>query len=114
MQDAYQHGVSSCSIGVACGRTTMTQPPNILILMTNQQKARALRLDNAIGIPAPAIERLAARGVRYEGGYTPHPLCVPARVSLWTGRYLCWPVSPSVRILWQSRRKNLRDLHRMK
>ncbi len=65
----------------------MTQPPNILILMTDQQKASALRLDNAIGIPAPAIERLAARGVRYEGCYTPHPLCVPARVSLWTGRY---------------------------
>jgi len=39
MQDAYQHGVSSCIIGVACGRTTMTQPPNILILLTDQQKA---------------------------------------------------------------------------
>ncbi len=80
----------------------MTQPPNILILMTDQQKASALRLDNAIGIPAPAIERLAARGVRYEGCYTPHPLCVPARVSLWAGRYLSWPVSPSAPGSWHS------------
>lgn len=47
----------------------MTRPPNILILMIDQQKASALRLDNAIGSPAPAIERLAARGVRYEGCY---------------------------------------------
>ncbi len=87
MQDAYQHGVSSWLSGVACGRTTLTQPPHITILLTDQQKARALRLDNAFGIPAPASERLAARGVRYEGCDTPHPLCVPARVSLWTGRY---------------------------
>jgi arylsulfatase A-like enzyme len=49
----------------------MTQPPNILILMIDQQKASALRLDKAIGIPAPTIERLAARGVRYEGCYAP-------------------------------------------
>ncbi len=41
----------------------MTRPPNILILMIDQQKARALRLDNASGSPAPAIARFAARGV---------------------------------------------------
>ncbi len=41
----------------------MTRPPNILILMIDQQKASALRLDNALGSAAPAIERFAARGV---------------------------------------------------
>jgi choline-sulfatase len=40
-----------------------------------------------IGIPTPSLERLAASGIRFDQCYTPHPLCVPARVSFWTGRY---------------------------
>lgn len=65
----------------------VTERPNILLLMTDQQKATAIRLYGELGIPTPALERLAARGIRYDQCYTPHPLCVPARVSLWTGRY---------------------------
>jgi arylsulfatase A-like enzyme len=65
----------------------VTARPNILLLMTDQQKATATRLYSPLGIPAPALERLAARGTRYDQCYTPHPLCVPARCSLWTGRY---------------------------
>jgi arylsulfatase A-like enzyme len=65
----------------------MSDRPNILLLMTDQQKASALRMDNPLGIPAPSLERLAAQGIRYDQCYTPHPLCVPARVSFWTGRY---------------------------
>jgi len=56
MQDAYQHGVSSCIIGVACGRTTMTQPPNILILMTDQQKA------SCVGSRRRPVHFIAAKG----------------------------------------------------
>src|SRR5215207_5173887 len=55
--------------------------------MTDQQKATAIRLYSELGVPTPSLERLAARGVRFESCYTPHPLCVPARVSFWTGRY---------------------------
>jgi arylsulfatase A-like enzyme len=65
----------------------MADRPNILILMTDQQKATAIGLYGNPDVPTPALERLAARGVRYDRCYTPHPLCVPARVSLWTGRY---------------------------
>ena len=65
----------------------MSKQPNLIIILIDQQKASAIRLYSEIGIPTPALERLAARGVRYDQCYTPHPLCVPARVSLWTGRY---------------------------
>lgn len=60
--------------------------PNILVLMTDQQKANAIRMYGG-QVSTPALERLAARGTRYDWCYTPHPLCVPARVSFWTGRY---------------------------
>jgi len=42
----------------------------------------------------PALDRLAAEGVRYDAAYTPYPLCSPARAALMTGRYAsdlgCW------------------------
>jgi len=40
-----------------------------------------------IGIETPTLERLAAEGVRFDTAITPHPLCVPARTSMMTGRY---------------------------
>lgn len=65
----------------------MATRPNMLVIMSDQQKATAIRMYSEIGIPTPSLERLAARGVRFDRCYTPHPLCVPARVSFWTGRY---------------------------
>ena len=61
--------------------------PNVLLLMTDQQKATASELYGG-PVRTPHLARIAAQGVLYERAYTPHPLCVPARVSLWTGR---WP-----------------------
>jgi arylsulfatase A-like enzyme len=40
-----------------------------------------------IGIDKPSLERLAEEGVRFHNAITPHPLCVPARTSVMTGRY---------------------------
>jgi arylsulfatase A-like enzyme len=65
----------------------MARRPNLLLIMTDQQRASAIRLYGNPDVPTPALERLAARGIRYNHCYTPHPLCVPARVSFWTGRY---------------------------
>ncbi len=59
----------------------MPRPPNILVIMTDQQKATAIQMYGNPDVPAPALERLAARGIRFDQCYTPHPLCVPSRVS---------------------------------
>lgn len=39
-------------------------------------------------IRTPNIDRLAARGTRFDNAYTNCPICVPARASLATGRYV--------------------------
>ncbi len=67
----------------------MTQPrrPNVLFIMVDQMKWSALRMYSEIGIEAPSLERLASRGVMFQHAITPHPLCVPARTSVMTGRY---------------------------
>jgi len=65
----------------------MTTQPNILVIMTDQQKATASHLYGNTFCQTPNMERLADSGVLYERAFTPHPLCVPARISLWTGQF---------------------------
>jgi len=61
--------------------------PNVLFIMADQMKSSILRMYSDIGIETPALERLASEGVQFEHAITPHPLCVPARTSVMTGRY---------------------------
>ena len=65
----------------------MGQKPNILLLMTDQQKATSSHLYGNTFCETPSLARLADQGVLYEQAYTPHPLCVPARISLWMSQY---------------------------
>jgi choline-sulfatase len=68
--------------------------PNILLIMCDQMKATASHLYGNTFCETPNLERLADQGVLYRHACTPHPLCVPARVSLWTGQ---WPHSHGAR-----------------
>ena len=62
--------------------------PNLLVIMCDQLRATALGLYGNPTVRTPHIEALARSGVTYRYGFTPSPVCVPARVALWTGR---WP-----------------------
>ena len=64
-----------------------TEYPNVIFIIADQMKWSALRMYSEIGIQTPSLECLASRGVRFEHGITPHPLCVPARVSMMTSRF---------------------------
>jgi len=55
--------------------------------MTDQQKATASHLYGNTFSQTPSMERLAEEGVLFENAITPHPLCVPARVSFWTSQF---------------------------
>jgi arylsulfatase len=60
--------------------------PNILFLMTDQQRWDALGCAGG-WVRTPTLDRLAAEGVRFANAYTNSPVCVPARASLATGLY---------------------------
>lgn len=64
------------------------EQPNVLVLMCDQMKATASHLWGSSFCETPSLERLANTGVRFEHAVTPHPLCVPARISFWTSQ---WP-----------------------
>lgn len=60
--------------------------PNILFLLTDQQRADTLGVLNP-SIRTPNLDRLAARGTVYTRCYPPTPVCLPCRGALLSGRY---------------------------
>jgi arylsulfatase A-like enzyme len=64
----------------------MKTRPNILYIFTDQQSATAMSGAGNGHLHTPAMDRLAAEGVRFDNSYTAFPLCVPARTSMFTGR----------------------------
>jgi arylsulfatase len=62
-------------------------PPNILILMTDQQRANCLSCAGHPVVQTPHMDRLAREGIRFARAYTPSPLCIPARSSFLSGLY---------------------------
>ena len=60
--------------------------PNILFVMTDQQRWDAMGCAGD-WVRTPALDRIAAEGVRFTQCVTTTPICIPARVTLATGRY---------------------------
>ena len=60
--------------------------PNILFLMTDQQRWDAMGCSGG-WVQTPALDRIAREGVRFTQCVTTTPICIPARVTLATGRY---------------------------
>ncbi len=60
--------------------------PNILFIMTDQQRWDAMGCSGD-WVKTPHLDRVAGEGVRFSRCITTTPICVPARVSLATGRY---------------------------
>ncbi|MDW4497213.1 sulfatase-like hydrolase/transferase [Sulfitobacter sp. D35] len=72
----------------------MTRPKNLMFIFSDQHAAHVL---GAAGDPhavTPALDRLAARGVRMTNAYCPSPICVPSRMSMLTACHPsaqeCW------------------------
>ena len=65
----------------------MSDRPNILVIMSDQQRTDSLACYGNVFVHSPNIDRLASEGVRFLDGFSPYPLCTPARAALWTGTY---------------------------
>ena len=69
-------------------------PTNMLIIMADQHSPKMLGSIGHECVKTPNLDALASRGTRFDRAYTNSPLCVPARASFATGRYVhdhrCW------------------------
>ena len=61
--------------------------PNVLLIMTDQQRPDTLGHRGTTPCRTPNIDKLAANGFSFDNAYTPCPLCLPSRASLFTGTY---------------------------
>ena len=76
--------------------------PNLLLIMTDQQRPDTLGCyGNEVAI-TPNLDRLGAEGVIFDNMYVQNPLCVPSRYSMLTGRY---PHCNRVRTNWHTVRE---------
>ena len=64
------------------------EPHNLLFLLSDQHSRNAMGCQGHPVVATPNLDRLAAAGTRFENAYTNCPICVPARASLHTGRYV--------------------------
>lgn len=65
----------------------MADRPNIVIIMTDQQRADLSRREGFSLDTTPFLDGLAREGTWFDRAYTTMPVCGPARTSLLTGRY---------------------------
>ena len=65
----------------------MSQKPNFIIIMPDQHRHDILGCAGS-QVNTPNIDRLASEGVRFVNTFTQSPLCVPARASFQTGKYV--------------------------
>lgn len=62
-------------------------PPNVVLIMTDQQRAGFTAGEGFALNTMPFLDSLAAQGMRFPRAYTTAPACVPARTSMLTGRF---------------------------
>ena len=70
------------------------RPPNIVLILADDFGYECVGANGGTSYPTPAIDRLAATGMRFDRGYM-LPSCSPTRVQLMTGlsgkrNYLFW------------------------
>ncbi len=61
--------------------------PNILYVMTDQQHYGMMSCEGNRWLKTPAMDSIAANGVRFGLAYSSNPVCMPARTSMMTGHY---------------------------
>lgn len=65
----------------------MTERPNFLFIITDQQRADWLGCYGHPVLKTPNIDAIAADGTRFDNFHVASPVCMPNRASLLTGRY---------------------------
>jgi arylsulfatase len=65
----------------------MADRPNIVLIMTDQQRGDCLSAEGHPVLLTPSMDSLAHRGARFRRAYSTCPVCIPARRSLLSGQF---------------------------
>lgn len=64
-----------------------TKPPNIVLIITDQQRTETLGFMGKTPCKTPHMDRIAREGISFDKAICTSPLCLPARASVFTGKY---------------------------
>jgi arylsulfatase A len=79
---------------------TAMRKPNIVFILVDDLGYGDVQANNpGSRIPTPAINRLAAEGMRFTDAHSPSAVCTPTRYGILTGRY-CWRTRLERGVLW--------------
>ena len=79
-------GVCGLSDGTTAARAKSGKRPNIIFLMSDQQRWDCIGKINRM-VRTPALDRIADRGVLFDQAVCQGPMCVPSRYSMMLGLY---------------------------
>ncbi|MDA0240024.1 MAG: sulfatase-like hydrolase/transferase, partial [Proteobacteria bacterium] len=65
----------------------MRSRPNIILIMTDQQRYDSIAGLGASWMHTPNLDRLAREGISFSNCFVTSPVCVTSRASLFTGKY---------------------------
>ena len=85
---------------MTCFAALAAEPPNVVIILADDLGYGDVGANNPDSrIPTPAMDRVAAEGMRFTDGHSPSAVCTPTRYALLTGRY-CWRTRLKRGVLW--------------
>ncbi|MEM6330837.1 MAG: sulfatase-like hydrolase/transferase [Planctomycetota bacterium] len=76
---------AACPPGAEAAETR--RPPNVIVIVADDLGYADVGFNGSTEIPTPALDGLAAGGVRFTNGYVTFPVCSPSRAGLITGRH---------------------------
>ena len=81
--------LASASVGMGASALAAADrtKPDVLLIMTDQFNPRCAGYAGSPTVQTPNLDRLAREGVSFDACYSNSPVCMPARLSLATGRY---------------------------
>lgn len=61
---------------------------NVLVIMSDEHNPKVTGYEGHAVAETPNLDRLAARGTRFDAAYTTSPVCIPARAGFACGKYI--------------------------
>src|SRR5262245_61394042 len=75
------------AVAFAAGPTFGADKPNLVVMMTDDQRYDFLSCTGHSFLKTPNMDRIAADGVRFTNMFVTNALCAPSRATLMTGQY---------------------------
>jgi arylsulfatase A-like enzyme len=87
MDELTRRGFLQTAGAAAAGPAQAARRPNVLWIMADQFRWDCLGANHNRLIRTPHLDRLAARSANFTNAFVQAPVCVPSRISYFTGRY---------------------------